>query len=73
MATPRRRLVRPVSPPATPRPQAERQAQRLRSRLEAKRRALGRWLPRQKRACNAVFKTQQRIARLERQLAQHEE
>lgn len=62
----RRRIVRPVPPPArTPNPH---RAQKLQERLEVARSGLVRWLARLKRACNAVAKQQAQIARLERQI-----
>ena len=73
MSTPRRRLVRPPPVPARPDPDHQRQLQKVRTRLEQERAAFARWMPRLKRAFHTVMKAQQRIARLERQLAQLEE
>ena len=72
MSLPRRRLIRPVPPPAatTERPL---QMQKLRNRLEKERAALARWQSRMKRAFNAVAKAQKRIARIERQIKHREE
>src|SRR4051794_5426217 len=71
MMTPRRRIVRPAVPPA-PAPD-QRRLQRLRANLERERAALARWTARLKRAFNAFLKAQQRVARLERQLATAED
>jgi hypothetical protein len=72
MIPPRRRLVRPTTPPPG-RPSAERLRQQLRTRLEAERAALTRWMSRLRRAFHAVEKGQRRLARLERRLAQWKE
>jgi hypothetical protein len=72
MTTPRRRLVRPAAPPA-PRPPTDRRTQKLRSRLEAERVTLARWMARLRRAFHAVEKSQRRVSRFERQIAQTEE
>jgi hypothetical protein len=72
MTAPRRRLVRPAAP-AAPSPEHQRRAQRLRDSLERERAALARWMTRLKRAFHTVIKSQQRIARLERQLTKTED
>ena len=69
LSVPRRRIVRPALPVPSPRAQPVRQVHKLRSKLEAERAALARWMPRRKRAGNTVWKLQQRVARLEKQLA----
>jgi hypothetical protein len=74
MTTPRRRLLRTLSPPApVPDPRRARQLQRLRTRLEQERQCLQRWLRRLKLAFHAVEKSQARVRRLEQQLNQTEE
>jgi len=73
MSTPRRRIVRPAAAAPIPDVQHQRRLQKLRSRLDGERAALGRWMARLKRAFHAVEKTQQRVARLERQVTQWEE
>ena len=72
MSTSRRWLVRPKAP-APPDPQRQRRARRLREGLERERAALARWMTRLKRAFHTVIKSQQRIARLERQLIKTED
>jgi hypothetical protein len=72
MTAPRRRLVRPGAP-ATPGPERQRRLQKLRANLERERAALARWMTRLKRAFHTVIKSQQRIARLERQLIKTED
>ena len=68
MTTPRRRIIRPA-PVATPSsPERSQRLQKLRGHLEQERAALRRWMTRLKRAFHAVEKSQQRIARLERQI-----
>jgi hypothetical protein len=73
MSTPRRRIVRPAPQLAPTAQQRQRRAQRIRSRLVADRGALNRWMSRLKRAFHTVEKLQQRVARLDRQLASLEE
>ena len=73
MTTPRRRLIRPALPPASPRPQPDHQTQKLRSRLEKERTALARWMSKLKRAFNTVQKLQQCIVRIERRITHLEE
>jgi hypothetical protein len=72
MATPRRRLVRPANP-STPSPQHQLRVQKLRASVERERAALTRRMARLRRAFHAVEKSQQRIARWERQLTKTEE
>jgi len=67
MTTPRRRLLRPDTPPITS-VQSANQLQKLRSKLEKDRAGFARWLARLKRAFTAIDKHQRRIARLERQI-----
>ncbi len=70
MTSPRRRVLR------TPRelPANSSQSQATQRRAEVKlaqaRAALQRWVPRLKRALNAVSKHQQQVARLEKRLAE---
>jgi CII-binding regulator of phage lambda lysogenization HflD len=73
MTAPRRRIVRPVTNGQASNAIRQRQVQRLRERLERERSALIRWQRRLKLAFNAIQKHQQRISRIERQLAQLEE
>jgi hypothetical protein len=73
MSTPRRRIVRPASAIDQAAQQRHRRAQKLRGRLVDDRTALARWMSRLKRAFHAVEKFQQRVARLDRQLATLEE
>jgi hypothetical protein len=73
MSTPRRRLVRPAPATASRRPHSDQQVQKLRARLTAERAALARWMTRLKPAFHTVERTQVRIVRLERRLAQEEE
>ena len=70
MTAPRRRIVRPATPPA---PDRQRQLHRLRARLDQERHALHRWQSKLKRAFNTVDKHQKAIARIERQLTKMEE
>jgi hypothetical protein len=70
-ASPRRRLVRPTVDP--PRSACPLQLQKLRTRLGQERTTLTRWMARLRRAFHTVERTQQRISRLERQLARFEE
>ena len=70
MATPRRRIIRPVSATPPPDPTHQRRLQRLRSRLQNARDALDRWWKRLRRAWNAVEKQQRSVKNLERQIAQ---
>jgi predicted nucleic acid-binding Zn-ribbon protein len=69
---PRRRLIRPAPMTEPSHPSTERKIQRLRSRLDKERAALARWMSKLKRAFHTVEKTQQRITRLERQIARNE-
>ena len=72
MSAPRRRLIRPAPEPVAT-PDRSRQIQRLRERLEKERATLARWQTKMKRAFNAVTKSQNSVARIERQLTQLEE
>lgn len=72
MTIPRRRILRPVSPPA-PSPEQARKAQKVRHRLETERASLARWMSRLRRAFHATEKLQSQIQRLEKSLAQLEE
>jgi hypothetical protein len=67
MSTPRRRIVRPATPPDGEH-RRRLQHEKLRTRLERERAALARWQTRLRRAFNAVEKHQRAVARLERQL-----
>ena len=70
-SSPRRRLVRPTAePPHSPCPL---RLQKLRTRLGQERGTLTRWMARLRRAFHTHERTQQRIRRLERQLARFEE
>lgn len=71
MSLPRRRLVRPVTPPAA-RPSPERRVQKLRSHLEKQWAALTRWQSKLRRSSTTVEKLSKSIARIERQLTQLE-
>jgi hypothetical protein len=72
MSLPRRQIVR-SAPTPTSDPDRLRRLQRLRNRLEQERAAFTRWMPRLKRAFNAVAKSQLKIVRLERQITQMED
>ena len=70
MSAPRRRIVRPpINGPAANQ-QRQRQLDRLRAALARERASLARWQRRMRRAFNAIQKTECRIRRLEKQLAQ---
>ena len=69
MATPRRRIIRPEVQHA----QSDRLLQKRRSQLENDRHALTLWMRKLRRAFHQVEKLQQRITRLERQIARLEE
>ena len=73
MSSPRRRIVRPGPRSDPTAQQRQRRTQTLRNRLVQDRTALGRWMTRLKRAFHAVEKLQQRVARLDRQIASLEE
>jgi hypothetical protein len=73
MSMPRRRIIRPVPAPMPSSLERPLRLQKLRGRLEQERAALARWMSRLKRAFHAVEKSQQRIARLERQITWREE
>ncbi len=64
----RRRILRPQRNPAVDPRQAAR-LERLHQKLDRERTVFARWLTKLKRAFHAVEKQQQRIARIERQLA----
>ena len=72
MATPRRNLVRPTVPPTTVRQPANQRLLKLRGRRDKERTALARWMTRLRRAFHAVERTQLRLSRIERQIAQQE-
>jgi hypothetical protein len=71
--TPRRRIIRPIIPPANSHPQLDRQSQKLRTRLEKERAALNRWMARLRRAFHSVEKIQRRVVRLEKQIVNLED
>ena len=71
MTTPRRRIIRP-EPTHDHRP-TDRQLQKIRTRLDSERHALARWMSKLRRAFHGVEKIQQRINRLERQIARKED
>jgi hypothetical protein len=68
MSQPRRRLLRPSRPLADDGPRHAKLLMR-RSRLEAEQQCLTRWMSRLKRAFHAVEKQQQKVTRLEREIA----
>jgi len=68
MSQPRRRILRSSRPLVDDGPRQSKLLAR-RSRLEAEQRALGRWMSRLKRAFHAVEKQQQKVTRLERDIA----
>jgi len=72
MSTARRRLIRPLAPPATVEPQYHTQIEKLRDRLEQERAGLARWMSRLRRAFHAVEKHDRQIGRLERQITKME-
>ena len=72
MTAPRRRVLRPPPVVSALNPLRVRHQQRWRAQLEGERLALNRWMARLRRAFNAVEKRQQKITRLERQLARLE-
>ena len=71
MSTPRRRLIRPATSPAST-PLTAQQLQKLRNKLDKDRKDLARWMSRLKRAFSFVQKHQHRITRLERQITKLE-
>jgi hypothetical protein len=73
MSTPRRRLIRPALLTTALSPQRQRRLQRLRTYLERERTLLARWMSKLTRAFHTVEKTQRRILRLERTLANQED
>jgi hypothetical protein len=72
MATPRRRVVRPLAVAAAAVQHRQRRSQALRSRLTKDRCDLDRWMGRLRRAFHAVEKLQRRIAHADRQLTRLE-
>ena len=68
MSQPRRRLLRPPRPMADDGPRQTKLLAR-RARLEAEQQSLARWMSRLKRAFHAVEKQQQKVTRLEREIA----
>jgi hypothetical protein len=73
MSTPRRRIVRTTAVVDVAAQQRQRRVQSLRGKLTQDRAALGRWMSRLRRAFHSVEKIQQRIARIDRQLAHLED
>ena len=73
MSTPRRSIIRPTPAPAPARAARDLRLQKLRSGLATERLVLTRWMSRLRRAFHTVEKAQQRITRMERQIAQLEE
>ena len=69
MTTPRRRVLRPLRPPAGDCVRERKLAAR-RVRLATERQSLDRWMSRLKRAFHAVEKQQNKVARLERSIEQ---
>jgi hypothetical protein len=68
MSHPRRRLLRPSRRPVDDGPRQTKLLAR-RSKLEGEQQCLTRWMSRLKRAFHAVEKQQQRVTRLEREIA----
>jgi len=68
MSSPRRRLLRPARQSSDDNP---RQAQLVarRTRLQTEQQSLARWMSRLKRAFHAVERHQQKVSRLEREIA----
>jgi len=73
MSPPRRRLIRPAPSATTASPQRQRRLQKLRANLERERTLLARWMSKLTRAFHSVEKSQRRIYRLERTLANQED
>ena len=69
IATSRRRVLRPT-PPSTINPRFQAQREWCHRELVRERKSLRRWMSRLKRAFTAVAKHQNRLARIERKLAQ---
>ena len=69
--TPRRRVLRPSRPVTDDAAQQRKIADR-RTRLVAEQQTLARWMSRLKRAFHAVEKQQQKISRLDREIARLE-
>jgi hypothetical protein len=68
MSQPRRRILRPGRAVAEDGPRQTKLLAR-RSRLETEQQTLSRWMSRLKRAFHAVEKQQQKVTRLEREIA----
>jgi hypothetical protein len=68
MSLPRRRILRP-SRPVTDDTRRQDKLLDRRSRLRAEQESLARWMKRLKRAFHAVEGSQQKVTRLERQIA----
>jgi hypothetical protein len=71
MSTPRRRLVRPLAPPARNGSRTQ-QLAKLRARLEQTQTGLARWQRRLRRAFGTVERLRRTLIRLERQIARLE-
>lgn len=69
MTTPRRRVIRSAAGVTGTDPSSQAAQRRADAKLTQARLALKRWMPRLKRALNAVAKQYQQIARLEKQVA----
>jgi hypothetical protein len=72
MSSPRRRLLRPPSPPSENGRRHQLLATR-RTKLEAEQQSLARWMSRLKRAFHAVERLQLRVTRMEREIARLEQ
>lgn len=73
MSTVRRRVLRPGPPVHTADDGRQLAADKKHRHLERERIALGRWMTRLKRAFHAVERSQLRVSRLERKIAQLEQ
>ncbi|HEX4591792.1 MAG TPA: hypothetical protein VH120_17780 [Gemmataceae bacterium] len=73
MATPRRRVVRPLAVAAAALHQRQRRVQALRARLARDRTALSRWMSRLRRSFHTVERLQVRVSRADREIARLEE
>lgn len=73
MTSTRRRIVRPQQTPGPAEDQRQRQLQRLRTQLEKEQAALSRWVLRLKRSFHAFEKSQLRVVRMQRRIAQLEQ
>ena len=69
MSTPRRRVLRPAHAISAVDVRQQARQQKRQEQVARERASLDRWMARLKRAFHAVEKQQNRIARLERQLA----